>query len=149
MAGCRRAAGSSSRDGVRSRCTWSTSVSATPSTAGHPTSSKCGCRTSWRACRGEPTRRRCWGGHSDAPARRSWRAGTDGSEDCVAHKARLVAAMTTLLAGVGVADSGQVSAAPHVLVKVVDRYDHGRIKISVNDVTRRLSYGEVKGPFEV
>jgi hypothetical protein len=49
-------------------------------------------------------------------------------------------------------DIGQVQpveAASTVQVKFVDHYDHGRIKLGTNDVTRRLSYGEVKGPFAV
>jgi hypothetical protein len=40
-------------------------------------------------------------------------------------------------------------AATAVQVKFVDHYHHGRIKLAANDVSRRLSYGEVKGPFAV
>jgi hypothetical protein len=42
-----------------------------------------------------------------------------------------------------------VDAATTVQVKFVDHYDHGRIKLGTNGVIRRLSYGEVKGPFAV
>ena len=42
-----------------------------------------------------------------------------------------------------------VGAAPTVQVKFVNHYSHGRVKLGVNDVTRRLGSGQVKGPFAV
>jgi len=62
---------------------------------------------------------------------------------------RAAAAMVTFVVGAGLVGAGPVSATPTAFVKIVDRYDHGRIEIGVNGVIRRMSYGEVKGPFEV
>src|SRR4051794_29151311 len=66
-----------------------------------------------------------------------------------ANRALLVFIALAPCLALDIADIQPAEAARTVQVKFVDHYRHGRVKVGIDNVTRRIGYGEVKGPFAV